>query len=186
MSEPARSTSTAAQVAVVVTTVALALNALFYVLSDRYVAGLGARATAGELGALRGAFAVFSSAVAAAAIAAGFAPRALGHGLAGALGAVVLASGVAALRHGLPSALWAALLVLGGLMPLLAWRSWQGRRAAWAFLVVICGTLGVCLFFGAPKVRGLLHIGLWHALVLPGLLFTATAALASQHRAYRG
>jgi hypothetical protein len=62
-------------------------------------------------------------------------------------------------------------------MPLLVWRSADGSRAAWAYLVALCGVMGLVLFFGAPKVRNLLGVGLWTAMILPGLLTVATTAL---------
>ena len=41
------------------------------------------------------------------------------------------------------------------------------------------------MFFGAPKVRGLLGVGLWVAMVVPMLKIVALAALASCRADYR-
>jgi hypothetical protein len=173
------------QVAIIIAAIALALNGLFFILSQRYLASRGPDIDAANLLQLRGAFGMFSGLVALGAIAASIAPKLIGHALGAVMGVASFAAGVEALTHALPAALWVALLITGVLMPLLAVRSWTGGRAAWAFLNVICGTFGVCLLFGAPKVRALLGIGLWHALIIPGLMFTASAALSAIHGSYR-
>jgi hypothetical protein len=170
-----------AQGGIIIAVIAIALNGLFFFLSAQLTHDLDD----GGLMRLRGAFGMFSGLVALSAIAAAFAPKLVGHVLGVVMGVLAFGAGVEAYQHQLPSALWAALLIFGALMPLLAIRSWKGHRAAWAFLTVICGTLGVCLLFGAPKIRGLLGIGLWNALIIPGVLATATAALGSLHARYK-
>jgi hypothetical protein len=85
----------------------------------------------------------------------------------------------------MPAVLPAALLVLGVLYPVLVWRSLEHSRGAWAFLISMCGVLAIVLLFGAPKVRGVLDIGLWTALIMPGLLAVATVGLAMLRVDYR-
>jgi hypothetical protein len=41
-------------------------------------------------------------------------------------------------------------------------------------------------FFGAPKIRHVLDIGLWHALIIPALMIVATIALGMVRDEYRG
>jgi hypothetical protein len=41
------------------------------------------------------------------------------------------------------------------------------------------------MLFGSTKVRGALGIGLWYAMIFPGLLAVATAALLLVRRDYR-
>jgi len=77
------------------------------------------------------------------------------------------------------------LFACGAAMPYLAWRSWQGSRVGWAFLTTLCGVLAVCLLFGAPKVKALLHLGLWPALAFPAILAGMTVTLAFQHERYK-
>ena len=92
---------------------------------------------------------------------------------------------IAAFQAGMPNSLSVALLVLAGLFPVLVWRSLLHSRAAWAFLVSICWVLAVVLLFGAPKVRSKMEIGLWTAMIIPGLLFVAGVALVAVRREYR-
>lgn len=129
-------------------------------------------------------FLAFTTLVAGVACAAVFAPRPVGHGLAIVLAAAAIAGGGGAFYKGMTAVLPITLLVAGALMALLAVRSWQGDRAAWSFLVAISAVLFVCLFFGAPKVRGAIGVGIWLALILPGLFAVATVALAVEHERY--
>ena len=131
-------------------------------------------------------FMMFTAAVAFASAIAVFRPREIGHGLATITGIAAVVGAVAAAWSGMPAVLPVVLFVCGGAMPYLAYRSWEGSRVAWSFLTTICGVLGVCMLFGAPKVKNLLHIGLWPALVFPGILAATTVALAIQHATYRG
>src|SRR5262249_13262206 len=114
-----------------------------------------------------------------------FSPRALGHGLAVLLGLVSILGGITALSHGLPSVIAVVLLTSGVLTPFLAWKSWQRSRAAWAFLIAMVAVCGGVNFFGAPKLRGLLDIGLWNAFDLPALQTVTVVALAMIRDQYR-
>ena len=112
-------------------------------------------------------------------------PRVLGHALAVLLGLVSILGGFTAISHGLPPVVAVVLLTSGVLMPLLAWMSWHRSRAGWAFLIAVVAVCGGVNFFGAPKIRGLLDIGLWTALDLPALQVVTVAALAMLRRQYR-
>ena len=132
-----------------------------------------------------GPFMLFTALVALASAVAVIMPKEIGHGLATVTGVAALVGAVAAAMGGMPMVLPVVLFVAGCFMPYLAYRSWHGSRAGWSFLTTMCGVLGVCMLFGAPKVKGLLHIGLWPALVFPGILAATTVALAVQHATYR-
>jgi hypothetical protein len=69
-------------------------------------------------------------------------------------------------------------------MPVLAWHSYHGSRAAWAFLTAMCAVFAVVEVFGAPKVRGALDLSLWLTMILPGLNAVAFAALVSLRADY--
>jgi hypothetical protein len=131
------------------------------------------------------AFGIFTLLVAFGGIAATYIPRWFGHALAATFGTLAFICAVFAILGGFPGALSGALLVLGVAMPALAWLSLKGNRAAWAFLTVICGVLGVCLLFGAPKVRSIFGVGLWSAMILPGLLAVTTIALGALRHQYQ-
>lgn len=168
-------------------------NAAFYVLSIGYfdshreiVAGVGSvlSYSPAEMMHVRTTFAVFSGVVAVFGFLAGIWPRVVGHLIPLLLSAFHLAAGVAAFSHNLPSVLGVTLFVSGLLMPALAWHSHRRRRPAWAFLIAICGVFAVIEFFGAPKVRSGLDVGLWITMILPGLNAVAVAALVSLREAY--
>ena len=108
----------------------------------------------------------------------------VGHVLGVISGLGALVAGFEAIMHQLPGALAGALVVCGVVMPLLAFYSWRGNRAAWAFLTTMCGVLALCMLFGAPKVRSKVEIDLAIALLIPLVLTVATITLASQHRSY--
>ncbi|HMG53742.1 MAG TPA: hypothetical protein VK601_09670 [Kofleriaceae bacterium] len=161
------------------------VNVAFYVLSGSYfethhqvVNGASVPLYSPEQQShLRIVFALVSGAVAAVGFLAGLRRRLVGHVLAAVLGAVNLAGGIAALvQHG-PAALIATLGITGAAMPVLAWLSYHRARAAWAFLVALCGVLAVVGLFGAPKIRGMLDVSLWTTMLLPGLLAVACFTL---------
>ena len=166
------------QLAIVVGIIALALNAAFYFLSDAYFDDRVRRLGAQELGRLSGAridFAIFTIVVGAGAIAASARPRAIAHGIpvlagVGSLLAVPFAAKISVV-------LAAMLLLVSAAFELLVVHARRRSRAAWACLSALCAVYGVVLFFGAPKVRGLVGVGMWIALIAPGLLWVATAAL---------
>jgi hypothetical protein len=70
-------------------------------------------------------------------------------------------------------------------MLVLAHFSYHRRsRAAWAFLVAICGVLAVVDFFGAPKIRHALDVSLWTTMIIPGLYAIATVTLMQLREDY--
>jgi predicted permease len=90
-----------------------------------------------------------------------------------------------ALSKGLPPVMGTTMLVVGLVVPVLTWRSWNHSRPAWAFLIALVAVFGTVDFFGAPKIRALLHVGLWHAMILPGLQIVCVMALAMVRGEYR-
>jgi len=170
----------------------LGLNVVFYVLSGSYfdshrelIAGVSQPSFSPEqMTHVRVTFAVFSGVIAGFAFLAGLSPRVIGHAIPVLLGAVYLVASVSAFAHELPAVLGMTLLVCGLVMPVLAWHSYKGSRAAWAFLVAICGVFAVVLLFGAPKVRGALDVGLWTTMILPGLNAVAAGALVALRGEY--
>jgi hypothetical protein len=127
---------------------------------------------------IRVVFAVVSGAVAAVAFVASVARRGIGHLLAAVLGVVNLVLGVVAFHYNQPGALIATLLVSGVVVPTLALFSYRRARAAWAFLVALCGVFAVVGLFGAPKVSRVLDCSLWTTMIFPGLYVVACATLA--------
>jgi hypothetical protein len=77
------------------------------------------------------------------------------------------------------------LLTVAGAYGVLIWRTMQGSRAAWSCLVAITVVYAVVMLFGAPKVGHLVGAGLWRALIAPGLLGVATAALTMLRGEFR-
>jgi hypothetical protein len=178
----------AIQIAWLVLTFCVLLNAAFYFLSDLYFADRATRfglAELAQINGVRAAFAIFTVLVGVGAAGAAFAPRLIGHGLALAAGVMSLIGSFFAFGQGLPGVLGTTMLVLGGVFPVLVWRSLARSRGAWSFLIATCAVYSLILLFGAPKVRGLLGIGLWHALIAPGMLAVAAAALAMLRGEYQ-
>ena len=181
----------AVQLSIIIGVIAVLLNVAFFFLSGFYykdkqaTQGLMSNITADTITNTRLSFAVFSGSVSILLIAAMFIPRWIGHGLAGAAGAASLIASIGAFQAGMPNALSVALLVLSAMFPLLVWRSLLKSRAAWAFLASLCWVLAVVLLFGAPKVRSKMDIGLWTAMIIPGVLFVAGVALTAVRREYR-
>lgn len=110
--------------------------------------------------------------------------RQIGHGLAMLLGVASLAGGIAGLASGLPHVVGLTLLVSGVVLPVLALKSLGGSRPAWSFAVSVLAVLAVVTFFGAPKIRHVLHIDLWVAMIIPALHSAAVAALAKVRADY--
>jgi hypothetical protein len=182
------------RVAAVIGGSVLLLNVAFFILSGlyftshvTYIVGKGDQPmfTGEEETHIRVAFALFTALVGGAGIAAAAAPRVVGHAIAMLMGLGSLLAGCIAAMRGMPGALIGAELVLGGLMPYLAFRSWNGSRAAWSFLIAMCSVYAVVLFFGAPTVHRVLDIGLWTTLILPGLNLVAFTALIHIRSNYR-
>ncbi len=174
------------QLAVLVGILVLVLNAGFYFLSDTYFEDRARRFGVQELARIDGArvdFGVFTIVVGVATVLAAMYPRAVGHGLAAAAGLMSLIAVPFAFEIGL--VLPATLLLVAALFGLLIRHSLRGSRAAWASLAALCVVYAVVMLFGAPKVRGLVGVGMWIALIVPGLLGVATAALGMIRREYR-
>lgn len=174
------------QLAILVGVIALVLNAGFYFLSEMYFDDRVTRFGAQELQGLSGArvdFAIFTIVVGLAAILAAIRPRSVGHvipALAG-VGSLLAAPFAASLGIVLP----VMLVLVAGAFGFLIRYSLERSRAAWSYLAALCAVYGVVLFFGAPKMRGLVGVGMWIALIVPGLLWVATAALRTIRAEYR-
>ncbi|HEX8111035.1 MAG TPA: hypothetical protein VF516_25065 [Kofleriaceae bacterium] len=106
------------------------------------------------------------------------------HVLAALLGVANLVFGFFAFTHHLPGALTATLLVSGLLVPTLAHFSYRRSRAAWAFLVALCGVFAVVSLFGAPKISHALDVRLGMTMILPALYVVACVMLALLHANY--
>ena len=173
--QPVRTTRRQAmQIAGLIGGALVTFNTGFYFLSGLYFGDSSDVAVNG----IRGAFAILTGTIGVASFLAALAPRLLGHGISAVLGVLAMVAGIEALAHELPGVMGITLLGVGALMPTLAWLSLHHSRSAWAFLISTAAVLGLVLFFGAPKVRGLLGVGLWTALIVPGLLTVSVIALA--------
>lgn len=163
----------------------LVVNAAFFFLSGSYFAShhefVGGASvptfSPDQASHVRVVFAAMSGAVAAVAFVASLARRGAGHLLAGALGIVNLVFGFLSLTHGQPGALIATLLVTGVVVPVLAYHSYRRSRAAWAFLVALCGVFAVVGLFGAPRISRILDASLWTMMIFPGLYVVACTTL---------
>ncbi|MBA3392480.1 MAG: hypothetical protein H0T89_07550 [Deltaproteobacteria bacterium] len=178
---------TAIQIAGMVIIFCALANVAFYFLSDLYFDDRARRYGPGVLIAIPGvrvAFGVFTGAIGLMSILAALAPRWVGHGIPTATGLTALVAAYGAWTTIGNGTLTVVLVLVGILLPALAWLSLHKSRAAWSMLLSMCAVLGLMLMFGAPKVRSLVGIGLWTALILPGLLAVAAIALAMVHRDY--
>jgi hypothetical protein len=185
-------TKHALQVSAIVAAFCVLLNVGFFFLSTVYFndknasAGLlGTTYDAAHINGVRLSFALFSGIVTVAAIGAVFAPKWIGHGLSVIAGLAALLAAYFAFQKEMPSSLPVSLVVVGLLYPVLVWRSLEGSRGAWSFLIAMCFTFGLVLLFGAPKVRAQVGVGLWTALIIPGVLTVAAIALTMLRREYR-
>jgi hypothetical protein len=93
--------------------------------------------------------------------------------------------GVAALVADFNLVLPVALFLTGSLFLVLTWKSLERSRAAWAFLVALCAVFAVVMLFGSTKVRNHTGVGLYYAMIIPGMLWVATVALALVRDDYR-
>ncbi|HWO22246.1 MAG TPA: hypothetical protein VNO30_25985 [Kofleriaceae bacterium] len=174
-----------AQLATLVGIAVLVLNAAFFFLSDAYFDDRVKRFGVKELERLSGArldFAIFTIVVGAGAILAGRYPRAFAHSAAAGAGLLALVAAPFAMRYGV---LGVALLIVAGAFGFLTRLSLRRSRAAWACLAAMCAVSSVVLLFGAPKIRHLVGIGMWIAMIAPGLLAAATVALSQIRDDYR-
>jgi hypothetical protein len=168
----------------VIAATVLGANALFSLMASFYYKGQSAQALM-DMGSIRIAFGVLSLSIAAMAYIAAVAPRLVGHGIAVIVGLAALVGGFASLTTTFPGVVAAALLVTGVVLPTLTWRSIHHSRSAWAFLVAILAVLATVTFFGAPKVRNVLGIGLWYALIIPAVGLIGVIALSMVRGEYR-
>jgi hypothetical protein len=184
--------SESARMAILCAVGAVLANGVFFILSFAYynahklsAPGVGDFVDEASRTSARESFLVLSLVVAALSFIATRLPREVGHGIATMLGFAALAASYGAFDKGLPTVMGVTLLVVGVLMPTLAYLSWHKSRAAWSFLIALVAVFGGVTLFGAPKVRGMLGIGLWTAMIVPALKIVATVALASTRRDYR-
>jgi hypothetical protein len=162
------------------------LNAGFYFLSESYFDDRVKRLGAQELARLSGArwdFGILTVVVGGASILASMYPRAVAHVIPALAGAASLLAVPFAVEVGV--VLPATLLVVAAAFGVLVRYSLQRSRAAWACLASLCVVYGVVLLFGAPKLRGLVGVGMWIAMIAPGLLGVAAAALRMIRADYR-
>jgi hypothetical protein len=101
------------------------------------------------------------------------------------LGIAALIAGYESFDHAMPAVMTAVLVTIGILLPTLAHFSWRHSRAAWSYLIAIATVFGIVTFFGAPKVRNVLDVGFWTAMILPGLMFVMVTALSMVRTEYR-
>jgi len=177
---PELSRQVASRTATVIGALALALNAAFYFLSSSYFDSHrlpGDIVDTTALGKARTAFAILSLVVGAAAFGASLAPKLVGHITAVVLGLGALVAGVEAYSSHLPAVMIAVLITVGVLLPTLAHFSWRGSRGAWSFLIAIIAVFGTVTFFGSPKVRNVLGVGFWSAMIIPAIQYVAMSAL---------
>lgn len=161
---------------------AIGVNALFWVLAGIYYKD---KAIVADPNAIRFAFAILTALVSGLAYVAGFAPRFVGHLIGFKAALASLAGGFAALGSTIPGVVAVSLLVNGIVMLVLTWRSWKHSRPAWAFLIAILAVLATVTFFGAPKMRHVLGIGLWYTLIIPALGVVGVIALSMVRSEYR-
>ncbi|HVK82477.1 MAG TPA: hypothetical protein VM513_00150 [Kofleriaceae bacterium] len=160
----------------------------FYFLSQAYYddrAKDGYLVSEGRIDNVRIAFTVFVVLVGKAAILASLSPRIVGHALSAIAGLGAIVGGVATATAGVNVVLPITLFIGGALFLVLTWQSLERSRPAWAFLIAMCSVFGVVMLFGATKVRNHTGVGLYYALIVPGLLQVATVALALLRREYR-
>ncbi len=183
-----------ARVAMLAGAAAVFVNLAFFVLSMFYFAdkttfvqnvGEVPLYSDGDIMHVRLAFAAFTLIVAIAAVGAAAAPFIVGHAIMALMAVGSLAAGVGAGMRGLPGVLTGTEIVLGIVIAICLVFSLREMRAAWSFLVSIAAVYAIVLFFGAPKVRNVLDIGLWTTLVLPGLNVVAMSALILCRQRYR-
>ena len=171
------------QMAGVVTGALFTFNSLFWVASHFYFADKPLEATSVE--SVRFAFFIMTAMVAVMAYGAALAPRFNGHLIAGVMGVAALVGGVVALGKGMPPVMGATMLLVGILMLPLVYLSLQRSRAGWSFLIAIVAVFSAVTFFGSPKVAHILGIGLWYAMVIPGLQIVCVIALSMLRAEYR-
>jgi hypothetical protein len=174
------------QLAILVGIFVLVLNAGFYFLSNAYFDDRVKKFGIQELARLSGArmdFGIFTVVIGGASVLAAMYPRAVAYGGSALAGAASLIAVPFAFAFGV--VLPFTLLTVAGAYGVLIWRTLQGSRAAWSCLVAITVVYAVVMLFGAPKIGHLVDAGLWRALIAPGLLGVATAALTMLRGRFR-
>lgn len=176
------------QIAGLVVTGCVIANIGFYFLSDLYFADRSAiygSVTSGHINDVRITFGVFTGSIGLAAVLASLQPMWIGHGIAAGTSVAAVFAGLNAAFHDMTPVLPASLILTGLVLAVLIWKSLAKVRGAWAFLIGMTSVLSAVLLFGATKVRGVLGVGLWTALIIPGLLAVATVALSMTRDDYR-
>ncbi len=188
LDEPVRDPRSVPQVAAIIGIAVVLTNAAFYFLSGMYFsdrAAIYGGVTPEHVNSVRIAFGVFTGSVGLAAILAAWQPMFVAHTIAAVTGLAALFAGIAAFSRDMTSVLPVSLVVSSFVLGILTWKSLDRSRPAWAFLVGMTSILSAVLLFGATKVRGVLDVGLWTALIIPGLLAVATVALTLVRDEYR-
>ena len=112
------------------------------------------------------------------------APSLIGHVLAAMLGVASIAAGIGALMKDLPGVMSYTLLIVGFTLPALVALSLMRSRAAWSFVISICGVFALVTLFGAPKICALLGVPLAASFLLPFLYTTVVVLLATSASDY--
>ncbi len=182
----------AVQITIIIAVSVLLLNVLFFFLSGLYYddkrasQGMMSTITDATVRSTRISFAFFSGLTATTLVAGAFAPKWVGHIVAALFGVAAFVGAVFAARAGMPHALTVSLILIGLLYPGLAVLSLiRQSRGAWAFLCALCWVLGVVMLFGAPKIRTQVGVGLWWAMIIPGMLIATGIALTMARAEYR-
>lgn len=184
----AKSEATPIQIAGLVATGLVIANVAFYFLSTLYYEDRSAMygvVTADHIQKVRINFALFTGSIAAGSMLASLRPLYVGHVLAGLFALAGIVGGVAALSKQMTPVLPASLMLGGIVMALLVWKSLMKSRGAWAFLIGMTSTLAAVMLFGSTKLRGVLDVQLYIALIIPGMLAVATVALAMVRDDYK-
>jgi hypothetical protein len=171
------------QMAGVIAGAAFTFNSLFWIASHFYFADKPLEVA--SIDNVRFAFFIMSAMVAVMAYGAALAPRFNGHLIAAVMGIAALVGGIAALGKGMPPVMGATMLLVGIITIPLVYLSLQRSRSAWSFLIAIVAVFGAVTFFGSPKVAHILGIGLWYAMVIPGLQVVCVIALSMLRAEYR-
>jgi len=183
-----KSEATPIQIAGLVATGLVIANVAFYFLSDLYYEDRSAvygMVTGEHISQVRINFSIFTGAIGIGTVVATIRPSIVGHVLAGLFAIAGLVGGVAAFMHDLTPVLPASLIVGGAVMALLVWKSLMKSRSAWSFLIGMTSVLSAVMLFGSTKLRGVLDVQLYIALIIPGLLAVATTALAMTRDDYK-
>jgi len=176
------------QIAGIILAAAAITNLAFYFLSSLYFedrTAIYGAVTPGHITDVRLTFALFTGTVAGASILAAWQPTLIGHLIAALTAIAAMVAGISAAIHNMTPVLPASLIVSSLALTLLIWKSLERVRGAWAFLIGMTSVFSAVLLFGATKVRGVLDVGLWTALIIPGLLAVATIALSLVRDDYR-